>query len=236
MEVKKSKKADLERNKTLFFQIGLVLSLAIMIFAFEWSSDSDAAVVFEKEYEWVEFEDMIPITQEEFEVPLPHVTIETPQISNELVIVDNAMDIKLSDLFNFNSEDSEDSEVQEIAYTPPVARKVEEVEEDILFEVVQEKPSFMGGDASDFSKWVNRNIVYPQVAQENGISGRVVLQFRIGPDGKAGNVKVIRSIDPDLDNEAVRVVMSSPAWTPGRQNSKNIGVIYTFPVSFQLEY
>ena len=113
---------------------------------------------------------------------------------------------------------------------------VEEVveEEEIPFILVQQKPSFEGGDASAFTKWVNSQIVYPQAAQAAGTEGRVVLKFKVGKDGTVQNVKVIKSVDPELDAEAVRVVSSSPAWTPGQQNGEPVAVSYTFPVIYKL--
>ncbi len=116
------------------------------------------------------------------------------------------------------------------------AEAVEEVveEEEIPFILVQQKPSFEGGDASAFTKWVNSQIVYPQAAQAAGTEGRVVLKFKVGKDGTVQNVKVIKSVDPELDAEAVRVVSSSPAWTPGQQNGEPVAVSYTFPVIYKL--
>ena len=109
------------------------------------------------------------------------------------------------------------------------------VEEDpISFQLVDEKPSFQGGDAFNFSKWVNQNLVYPKNAKENGVHGRVTLQFTVQKDGSVTNVKVLRGIDPALDKEAVRVVSMSPKWTPGRENGRVVPVYYTFPVIFQL--
>ena len=116
------------------------------------------------------------------------------------------------------------------------AEAVEEVveEEEIPFILVQQKPSFEGGDASAFTKWVNSQIVYPQAAQAAGTEGRVVLKFKVGKDGSVQNVKVIKSVDPELDAEDVRVVSSSPAWTPGQQNGEPVAVSYTFPVIYKL--
>ena len=109
------------------------------------------------------------------------------------------------------------------------------VEEDpIPFQLVDEKPSFQGGDANNFSKWVNQNLVYPKNAKENGVQGRVTLQFTIERDGSVTKVKVLRGIDPALDKEAIRVVSMSPKWKPGRQRDRAVPVTYTFPVIFQL--
>lgn len=107
-------------------------------------------------------------------------------------------------------------------------------EEAIPVQLVEEKPSFMGGDANYFSKWVNENLVYPEIAKENGVQGRVTLQFTIRKDGTITNVKVLRGVEPSLDKEAVRVVLMSPKWKPGMQDDRPVSVTYTFPVIFQL--
>lgn len=112
--------------------------------------------------------------------------------------------------------------------------EAEDVMEDIPFQLVEEKPSFNGGDANEFSTWVNSRLVYPEVAKNNGVQGRVTLQFTVTYDGRVINVKVIRGVDASLDKEAVRVVSSSPRWKPGRQRGKAVNVTYTFPVIFQL--
>jgi protein TonB len=92
----------------------------------------------------------------------------------------------------------------------------------------------MGGDANKFSTWVNQRLVYPDIAKENGVQGRVTLQFTVGKDGSLYNIKVLRGVDPSLDKEAVRVASLSPKWTPGMQRGEPVPVTYTFPVIFQL--
>lgn len=104
----------------------------------------------------------------------------------------------------------------------------------VPFQLIEKKPSFNGGDANEFSKWVNEHLIYPPRAKKNGIQGRVTLQFTIKADGSVADVHVVRSVDPDLDKEAVRVVSNSPKWTPGSTREKPVDVIYTFPVIFQL--
>lgn len=106
--------------------------------------------------------------------------------------------------------------------------------EAIPFQLVEEKPSFMGGDANVFSQWVNSHLEYPAIAQENGVQGRVTVRFTINADGHLTNIHVIRGVDEALDKEAVRVISHSPKWTPGRSCGKAVDVIYTFPVIFQL--
>ena len=104
----------------------------------------------------------------------------------------------------------------------------------VPFQQVEEKPTFQGGDANTFSRWVNSNLNYPQEAKEKGIQGRVTLSFTVGTDGKVGSVKVLRRVDPLLDNEAIRVIEMSPEWTPGKMGGKAVPVTYTFPVIYKL--
>ena len=111
----------------------------------------------------------------------------------------------------------------------------DEVEEETVFVFnVEEKPTFNGGDANKFSKWVNARLVYPEVAKENGVEGRVTLQFTIDKEGRLGDVKVLSSPDETLAREAVRVVSSSPKWKPGKQRDRTVKVSYTFPVIYRL--
>ena len=107
-------------------------------------------------------------------------------------------------------------------------------EEAIPFQLVEEKPKFNGGDQNEFSKWVAKNLEYPEIAKENGVQGRVTLQFTVEKDGSVTKVKVLRGVDPSLDKEAVRVVSQSPKWKPGKQRDRAVPVTYTFPVIFQL--
>jgi len=116
----------------------------------------------------------------------------------------------------------------------PVAKMEIIEEEEIPFTIVEVKPTFMGGDENTFTRWVFDRLVYPEAAKNDGIQGRVILQFLVTETGKVTNVKVVRGVDLSLDQEAVRVVALSPNWTPGKQKGKNVAVRYTFPVIFQL--
>ena len=103
------------------------------------------------------------------------------------------------------------------------------------FAAVEVKPAFEGGDANEFSKWVNSQIVYPQAAVDQKIEGKVILQFTVNKLGEVKDVKVVRGVNELLDNEAVRVVESSPKWEPGNQNGIPVSVNYTFPVIFRIQ-
>ena len=107
-------------------------------------------------------------------------------------------------------------------------------EETKVFDVVEQMPSFPGGDA-ELMKYLNEHMKYPVVAEENGIQGRVICTFVVERDGSITDVKVVKSVDPSLDKEAVRVLKSMPKWIPGRQNGSPVRVKYTVPVTFRLQ-
>ena len=228
MEVKKTEKASLGNKKLLFTEIGFVVALLVVYGAFEYSTKDKKASVLESEVTQIEEEEIIPITQET--PPPPPETPQIPVLSDNIDIVDD--DLKVDDNI-LNLEDDANLGVEIKEYVEQVVEEVIE-EEAIPFQLVEEKPMFMGGDANTFSKWVNERLQYPEIAKENGIQGRVILQFVVGADGKISNVKVVRGVDPSIDKEAVRVVQSSPNWTPGKQRDRAVKVTYTFPVIFQL--
>ena len=130
-----------------------------------------------------------------------------------------------------NDESGEVLKAKEVIATEPVKPKEEENK---VFDVVEQMPSFPGGQAA-LMNYLNNNIKYPVIAEENGIQGRVVVQFVVGKDGHISDVKVAKSVDPSLDKEAVRVVKAMPKWIPGKQNGQAVTVRYTLPVTFRLQ-
>ena len=230
MEVKKSPKASLENKRFLFTEIGFVIALLAVLFAFDYSSNEKKVATLETETAAVEVEDMIPITQET--PPPPEAAPKIPILSDQIDVVDD--NIKIDDNMFQNLEDDANSGVEIMDYIESAPEEETIEEEAIPFQLVEEKPSFNGGDANEFSKWVNSRLVYPEIAKENGVQGRVTLQFTVNADGSVSNVKVLRGVDSSLDKEAVRVVSSSPKWKPGKQRDRAVKVTYTFPVIFQL--
>ena len=228
MEIKKSPSADLNNKKLLFVEIGFVIALLIVYGAFEYRSKEKKEAVLAAENTEIIEEEIVPITQEN--TPPPPEIAKVPVLSDIIDIVED--DITVEDNI-LNLEDDANLGVEVMDYVSEVEEEVVE-EESIPFALVEKKPSFMGGDANTFSAWVNKNLVYPEVARENGVSGRVILQFTVNANGSVTNVKVVRGVDPALDNEAVRVISSSPKWTPGKQRDRSVPVTYNFPVVFQL--
>ena len=121
--------------------------------------------------------------------------------------------------------DLDDYEVVEVEPEP---------EEEEIFMVVEDQPEFPGGTAA-LLEYLRKNIKYPAICRENNIQGRVIVQFVVDKTGRVGEVKLVRTVDKDLDNEAVRVCKSLPKFTPGRQNGQPVSVWYTLPVTFKLQ-
>ena len=229
MEVKKSAKANLEDKKLLLREIGLVVALLVVLGAFQWSSKEKSTETLQADNFVVVEEEMVPITTDV--PPPPPEAPKEPVVSDIIDIVDD--DIKVDNTLLLSTED-EGLAITVKDYVAESTYVEEEIEEEVPFAIVEHKPKFQGGDQNDFTKWVFNNIVYPEIAKENGVQGRVILQFTVDKDGSVKNVKVLRGVDSSLDKEAVRVVSSSPKWEPGRQRDKPAQVTFVFPVIFPL--
>ena len=225
MEEKKSPKANLENKKLMFMQIGLIISLLVAWLAFEHKSyDKRDYTEIIRAAENLE-EEMVEITQQEQPKPQP---MEMPKQTTQLEIVND--DVEVEDI-EINVETTQEEVIQE--YTP-VEVEEEEVVEQEVFTIVEQMPSFPGGDEKMY-KYLGNNIKYPQVARETGIQGRVFVNFVVEPDGSVSNVKVLRGIGGGCDEEAMRVVKSMPKWKPGKQRGKPVRVSYNLPVNFKLQ-
>ncbi len=230
MELKKSPKADLERNKNIFLMLGLVIALGVVLGAFEWKT-KPSSVSSLGTLDLTEVEDeVIPITrQEEIKPPPPP---PPPQVIEVLNIVDNSVDI-MADLSIFDSE-ADNQTFIDVAPVIHAVRQEKEEEETQVFFIVEDMPEFPGGEAA-LRRFIATTIRYPQIAQENGIQGRVYVQFVVDRDGSVTNASVARGVDPSLDREALRVVNSLPKWKAGMQRGKPVRVSYTVPINFQLQ-
>ena len=136
-----------------------------------------------------------------------------------------------------NEKGTEDRNVTKTLKDEVVVEKKEEKPKEVkeeVFRSVEQMPQFPGGEAA-LMKYLQSHINYPPMAAENTVQGRVVVQFVVDKTGKVGEVKVVRSVDKDLDKEAVRVCKSLPKFTPGRQNGQAVSVWYTLPVTFKLQ-
>ena len=214
MEIKKSPKADLQNKKSTWLLVGYVFALATMFVAFEWSK-RDVKIDMSQAVSDLFFEEeIIPITEQPEQVTPP--PPEAPAVMENLTIVDNEADVEETAIVSTE----ETGQAVEIKYVAPTVEE-EEPEETEIFEVVE--------------KILSKNIKYPPIAQENGTQGRVIVQFVVNKDGSIVDAKVIRSVDPYLDKEALRVINAMPKWNPGEQRGKPVRVKYTVPVTFRLQ-
>jgi protein TonB len=216
MEPKKNPEISLEKKKGLFFQIGLVITLVIVLGAFEWKS-----------YEKVEYnlgqlnlddmeEEIIPITKQEEKPPPP-----PPPPPEVIEIIEDDEEIE-------NEAEVEDTESDE-----DVEIEIEEEDDEEFFMVVENMPEFPGGDLG-LMKYIQKNVKYPAIAKEYNITGKVYVSFIVDRSGSVTNVKIVRGVDKNLDAEAMRVVKSLPKYKPGKQRGKAVRVMFTIPINFTL--
>ena len=229
MELKKNPGADLEKKKLMFIQIGLVVALSAVLVAFEWKSTGGINTDFAGVQDIAVEEEMIPITQQE-EIKPPPPPPQPVQVIDIINIVDDDVDID-DDVDLFEMEFREDIAVRIVDFKDDE----QDMDEEEIFVIVEDMPGFGGGDSNKFREFISRNLRYPEIAAENGIQGRVFVSFVVEPDGRVSNVRVVRGVDPSLDREAVRVVETSPRWTPGKQRGKPVRVSFTFPIIFVLQ-
>jgi len=225
MEIKKSPKADLQNKRGLLLEIGLCIALGLVILAFAYTPKEYTIEQIDMNYGPVE-EQITEITRQDQKPPEPPKKVEVKVIADLLEVVTN--DTKITTDVDFTEFD-EDAEITQI-----VQVEEEEVVEEEVFFRVETMPSFQGGDLNTFRKWVQENVRFPQIALENGISGRVTLTFVVEKDGTLTNIQVLQTPDRSLSEEAVRVLKKSPKWTPGKQRNQSVRVKYTLPVDFRV--
>ena len=228
MERKKNDKANLEKKKGVFFQLGLVITLSLILIGFEWTSLGLSENQFDIGEGDVIDEEIIPVTRQK--KPEPKSLPKPPKVTEVLNIVEDDVIIE-NELILDDMESDQDEEVQILDFD----MADEEQEEAEIFYIVEDMPSFKGKGLNGFRNWVMKNLQYPEIAAENGISGTVYVQFVVEPTGMVNKVTIMRSVDPSLDKEAIRVVKTSPKWVAGKQRGKPVRVAFTFPIKFVLQ-
>jgi len=216
MEPKKNPDISIENKKGLFFQVGLVITLVIVLGAFEWKSYEKVAYnLGQLNLDDLE-EEIIPITKQEVKPPPPPPPPpEVIEIVEDEVEIENEIEI----------EDTESDEDEEI--------EIEEVDDEEFFMVVENMPEFPGGDLG-LMKYIQKHVKYPAIAKEYNITGKVYVSFIVDKSGSVTNVKIVRGVDKNLDAEAMRVVKSLPKYKPGKQRGKSVRVMFTIPINFTL--
>ena len=219
MTTKKSENADLDNRKNIFILMGLVMALSLVYIAFEWSKDK--AIYDNLSQGETEFDDeeMIPITLTN--VPPPPPPPPLPKVIEEFKVVEKTVENFILDLPDF------DDKIEIPVYKKP-EEAVEVIEDPLIW--VEQMPEFKG----NINKYLSEAINYPTIAVETGMQGKVFCEFVVNKDGTIVDVRVIRGIDRSLDEEAMRVIKSMPAWKPGRMNGKAVRVKFNLPVNFRL--
>lgn len=242
MEIKKSKKADLEGTRTSSLLIGYIFALALIFACFEWTTHEYAETdpVVYAAYAPME-EEIIPITQPVM-TAAPPPPADTPPVAEIIDIVKD--DTEIEEVEVESTEDTNEATANYTGLTSPVASgpiatgpvgpAEEEVDENEVFEVVEIMPSFPGGDAALLA-YFTKNIHYPSQAADNNIQGTVLVGFTVNRDGSVVDVRIEKSVDSSLDKEAVRVVSAMPKWTPGKQHGKPVRCKFRVPVRFRLQ-
>jgi periplasmic protein TonB len=227
METKKSKRADLEPKKSIFLQIGIVIALGLTLAAFEWESPVKQIVVTDK-WETVGEDFVIKNTVFEDQKPAPK-PVSVPVIN----IVDN--DDPVDNDADFDMGIKPDDEIP--VFIPPVSVKLADensLPDDTPFVSVQNMPEYPGG-INALKAFLATNIKFPETASRVGIEGTVYVYFVVEKDGSVSNIKTLRGINDDCNEEAERVIGMLPKWKPGNQQGKTVRVSYTIPVSFKLQ-
>lgn len=235
MEIKKSDKANLDKQRRGNFMLGLVLALAMLFAALEFTTrpaglSEDDKMLDDLPDELnmtpvVEQKDMISatgnagapskaITQKVQEVPKTVATQEISPVTSKLVIGNGEGITRQAD-------------VTEALPQVPITK------DSVVLKTVEQLPEFPGGIVQ-FMKWLTRNLRYPPIAQSQRIQGKVVVSFIINKDGSIASPTIVQSVDPVLDREALRVVKMMPRWKPGLQNGKPCRTMFAIPVNFQL--
>ena len=223
MEAKKTDQADLTKKTTFFFSIGLMVTMSLIVTAFEWKNYDDSIIdLMGKNTNSFEETMEVPPTEQP---PPPAPTIQQPQV----IEVPDEEEIKDDIKVNLDVEVTDETKVEEIVVQAEQPK--EETEE--IFNVVEESAAPKGGMQA-FYKYVGEKIKYPAQARRMGIEGRVFVEFVINKDGSLSDVRSIKGIGAGCDEEAVRIIQSAPAWSPGKQRGKAVKQRYTLPIIFKL--
>ncbi|MBR3434537.1 MAG: TonB family protein [Bacteroidales bacterium] len=228
MEAKKTPKADLEKRRGLYLEIGLVVILALALVAFNIKSyDKEVKEVNTRVAESEIDAEVLNTPPEELPPPPPP---EQEIVATDLKVVEND-EQPINEVGLINADDNA-NKAQE-TFVKVEVKEEEEVVEEEVFLVVEDDPEFPGG-LSALSQYLASNIKYPQLAKENNITGKVFVSFVVEKDGSVGQVKILRDIGGGCGAEAVRVVKSMPKWKPGKQRGKPVRTQFNLPVDFSL--
>jgi periplasmic protein TonB len=228
METKKNPAVDLRKKSPLFFNIGLILSLALVITAFEW-----------KFYDNLEKVELVSI-DDNFTPVIDIPNIEQKQLPPPVMkapeIVEVPNEEPLEDIeATFDETEIKETKTPTVKITPTTDNIIpEEPKDDEPHLIVEDQPKF-GKGMEDFYKYVSKNIEYPKQARRIGVEGKVFVQFVVDKDGSLSDIKVLKGIGAGCDEEAVRVLKESPKWNPGKQRGRPVRVRMSLPIFFKIQ-
>jgi len=223
MKTKKAEKANLENKRWLFFEIGLIFSLASVLVAFEWGAPNAGKSLPGYDFSKID-EEMAEITiHQENKIEIPR-----PKPSPVIDVVDNLNDqddIEVTVEVTDETVNDPDFRIDEIIE--------KDTEEDVIHVAVEVYPEFPGGEAA-MQKYLKSNLVYTRLAREINLQGSVYVTFVVWKDGSIREIEILRGLGAGLDEEVIRVMNEMPGWTPGSQNGRAVNVRLTMPVRFKL--
>lgn len=237
MESKKTSKADLNEKRGTFFVLGIILALSLLFVSLEYTSKEFDSFL-EDEYldDLAQDFELLPSMDEEEELETASPQERTTVLTENIKVTEEAP----SEIDNtsiptplIEQEVTEDmtNEKETDEQTPP--NVAEQAEEPIQFRIVEQYPEFPGG-MTEYMKWLTRNLRYPDIARSQKIQGKVVVQFIVNQDGTIADAKVVKSVNPHLDREAMRVIRMMPSWKPGIQDNKPCKTMVAVPIVFKL--
>lgn len=228
MEAKKYPRADINRYRLVFFNIGLIVSLSLTYTAFEWKFYDNDGILNTSIIAEDAFDEVFEIPPTEQPPPPP------PDVKNvNIITIEDTEEIEDELEISFDIEMTEELEIEQLPLKLEVEEGIEEEISEEIFVIVEEQPQPKGGMKA-FYAHINSTIKYPSSARRMGVQGRVFVQFVVERDGSVTQIEVIRGIDSSCNEEAIRVIATAPSWNPGKQRGKPVRVKMVLPISFKL--
>lgn len=235
VELKKSYKADLEHQRASGFLLGLIVVLSLFLVCLEFTTSSPSTDVADDILDDVSQDiEMMPVLQQKNMIAAPQAAVpEKMKVVDEQVadVVEQHDGTDTDNDAQAGAAGSSEAAESQTAALSPVA--VDEDDNPLNFQVIERLPEFPGGMV-EFMKWLTKNLSYPVIAQQQKIQGKVLVSFIINKDGTISSPKVVKSVSPELDREALRVIRIMPKWKPGEDHGKPCRTYFCIPVVFKL--
>lgn len=220
MEKRKNPEKDLYNKSVLFFQIGLLIAMGMVVSAFEFKAEQEFEPIAERDIFLMEDPIIVPIS------------IVTPPPPPPKPILARPVEVKDDPLEEIPPETTfEIEEMTEIPEPEPVEEPKDEIQE--FWDYVDEAPMPIGGYEA-FYKFLSKNVKYPKEAVRHAVEGKVYVRFIVDSEGNITQIETIKSVGSGLDEEAMRVIGKAPAWKPGRQGGKRVSVRMVIPIIFEM--